>query len=113
MIKKRSVKVFKLILVLNLSLFLYTYIQLFTFKRDNSILVSNENQFVVNIEKQIAQKTNKTDKWTTGPVFKVLHFHRAFLVDLNLLNQLSNISKSNILNFGIYFNNLFSLAKVI
>lgn len=111
MIKKRLVQLFKLLLVLNLSLFLYS-IQ-FTVKRDNSILETNENNFVVNIEKELVLETNKTYYLTNGSVFKVLHFHKAFLVDLNSLNQFSNISKSNILNFGIYFKDLLNLVKVI
>lgn len=112
MLNKRLVQLFKLVVVLNLSLFFCAYVQILDLKEDYSLFRTSGNQFAAHLKKELVDMANKSENWTVGSVFDVLNAHNAFLIDVHHLSQSKKIKKLVNLNFGIFFKNFFSLVKV-
>ncbi|RMZ99196.1 hypothetical protein BpHYR1_000805 [Brachionus plicatilis] len=111
MMNKRLVKVLKVLLVFNLSLFFCAYVQILDIKSDYLAIRTHENQFLSSLERELVAESNKSANWTTGSIFDVLFAHKAFLVQVDILIQIKKFNDSKSLNFGIFSKEFFGLVK--
>ncbi|CAF0938365.1 unnamed protein product [Brachionus calyciflorus] len=121
MITKRNKKLLKILLIFKISFLVcvyYTHLKLNDSNLSNYKIENNFYSYLIKEINKIDHYNNFTNKTLNNPkdIFKILYEHKAFLIDVEILNQTKSNNKSsnnNNFNFGIYFKQYYNLLNYL